>query len=401
MQKIGSSTPTANDAGEFTEGNPAAGVEPTRLTAPWHNTVQRELVALVEAGGLEPDPATDDQVLTALRNLLREGASAYALDSGNANAYVANFTPPIKVLTDGMQLRFKARVSNTGPSTFAANGLAGKAIVGLAQVPLQGGEIAATGICTVAYSLSLDKWVLTNCTGGAQQVAPATQAQHAVQLGQAVGRLLSVQIFETAGTFTYTPSSGTKSVVVEVQGAGGGGGAAAANGASLVSAGQGGGGGAYGVSLISSGFSGATITIGAGGLAGTTAAANAGTGGSSSFGGFISCPGGPGGRPGASLPQPVVAQSPLEGAAAPLGANIKAVPGTQPVSGLILTNTPLSGKGGDSMLGVGGQPIYGAAAGNNGTGFGSGGSGGAAGSSVALKAGGAGAGGKVIVWEYS
>lgn len=64
MQKIAGpgSTPTQ----EFTEGSPSSS-PPTTVTAAWLNTMQRELVAIVEASGQALNPANDAQVLAALQ----------------------------------------------------------------------------------------------------------------------------------------------------------------------------------------------------------------------------------------------------------------------------------------------------------------------------------------------
>ncbi|NNA50219.1 hypothetical protein [Pseudomonas lactis] len=69
MQKIGDSTSTANASGEYTEGNPGAGVDATLIRAPWLNAVQRELVGLVQGAGIALDPGDDAQVLKAVKAL--------------------------------------------------------------------------------------------------------------------------------------------------------------------------------------------------------------------------------------------------------------------------------------------------------------------------------------------
>ncbi len=69
MQKISSITDTADTDGEFTDGNVAGGVSPTILPAAWFNTIQRELVNAVLAGGLSLDPTNDAQVIAALKSL--------------------------------------------------------------------------------------------------------------------------------------------------------------------------------------------------------------------------------------------------------------------------------------------------------------------------------------------
>ena len=74
MQKISDSTSTANAAGEFTEGNPAAGADATLLKAAWLNAVQRELVAVVTDTGTALNPADSAQVLKAIKAIIGKQA---------------------------------------------------------------------------------------------------------------------------------------------------------------------------------------------------------------------------------------------------------------------------------------------------------------------------------------
>ncbi|BAV74100.1 side tail fiber domain protein [Pseudomonas chlororaphis subsp. aurantiaca] len=69
MKKIGDSTNTANGNGEWTEGNPAAGVDATLIKADWMNTLQRELIAVVQGAGINLNPQDDAQLLAAVRAL--------------------------------------------------------------------------------------------------------------------------------------------------------------------------------------------------------------------------------------------------------------------------------------------------------------------------------------------
>lgn len=445
MQKIGSSTTSATAAGEYTEGNPGAGVSPTPLKAAWLNSIQRELVAVVEGAGLVLDPTRDDQLFSALQILGRQSASAYAADTGVANAYIVAYTPAITALTDGLTLKFKAKTANTGASTFSPNGLpAGPivggansalqggeivptgevwvqwnstigtgswvmidssggsiqvvggtksqhaptmaqlqsgapsfaldtgvantyvcaflpaitarteglpirfkaktantgpstlndgqgvvALVGGAHSALQGGEIAASGDCWVQWNTSIGggAYILLFCTGAGEQVAPATQSQHAMQLGQAVGRLIGVQVFTASGI--YTPTPGTTSVVVEAQGAGGGSGGVQTTASTQVTFSGNGGAGSYGRGRYTAAFSGVTVTVGAGGLAGLAAGGTAGgVGGVSSFGALLSAPGGTAGGAGAIIS--AASQYSISGggmSSPPTGANLLSIQG--------------------------------------------------------------------------
>ncbi len=118
-----------------------------------------------------------------------------------------------------------------------------------------------------------------------------TQLLKAIQSAQLTGgRLLNVQVFAASGI--YTPTAGTRKVIVEAVGGGGGSGGVPATSASQNSASGNGGNGAYGKALFTSNFAGLAVTVGAGGVAGTGAPSNGGNGGTSSFGALLSCPGG-------------------------------------------------------------------------------------------------------------
>lgn len=105
------------------------------------------------------------------------------------------------------------------------------------------------------------------------------------------GTLIGVRTFSS--TTVYSPTAGTRSVLVRLQGPGGGGGGAVAPGAAGMSIGAAGGAGAYAETFFTSAFAGLTITLPPGGLGGTGAVGS--TGGTASFGGLLSCPGGAGG----------------------------------------------------------------------------------------------------------
>ncbi|MBG6242721.1 MAG: hypothetical protein EKE20_13145 [Candidatus Symbiopectobacterium sp. Dall1.0] len=62
MRKIGTITNSADENGEFTNGHAAVGKKNTIFYAEWFNTVQRELVAIVENAGLTLDVNDDEQI---------------------------------------------------------------------------------------------------------------------------------------------------------------------------------------------------------------------------------------------------------------------------------------------------------------------------------------------------
>jgi len=208
------------------------------------------------------------------------------------------------------------------------------------------------------------------------------------------GRLLNVRVFSTPGTTTYTPTAGTKSVIVEVQGAGGAGGNAPTVNTSQFCAAGGGGAGGYAKSWITSGFSGVTVTVGAGGVQGGTA-----NGGTSSFGSLVSASGGGAGGNAVAATTPGVVGG--GGGGSGSGGNIfnnNASPGSMGIA-LSLVNF-ISGPGGQSTYGGTslGQAVSGAGDAGN---LGSGGSGAATANGSGGWTGGRGGDGFVIVWEYA
>lgn len=215
-------------------------------------------------------------------------------------------------------------------------------------------------------------------------------------LGDGSGRLIGVRVITSSGT--YTPTPGTKSVVVEVQGGGGSGGAAGTPGSGSIAMGGGGAAGAYARSRLTAGFSGVQITIGAGGK-GKKPNYSGMDGGVSSFG-TITAAGGTGGPAVGAAPPFIIT---AVGGATASGGSIVSVTGASSLTGIALSESYLSsGPGGSSPLGSGGGPRSTAIAGDNASGFGSGGSGALNlhGASSDLL-GGNGSDGVVIVWEYA
>lgn len=229
--------------------------------------------------------------------------------------------------------------------------------------------------------------------------------------GGGTGNFIGKQVITATGAGTYTPTAGTASIVIELQAGGGGGGSVVQPTAGNRAMGAGGGGGGWLSKRLTADFSGASYSVGAGGTGGASGAANAGvTGGNTTFTDTAGSPtvytasGGVGGVGGsASTTVPQVGATTAGGAATGGDENI---PGAS--SGF--TNAEaidriVSGRGGYSHKGFGGSEVVinsgdTSAAGNNGTGKGSGGSGAAASGTGISRAGGNGADGCIVIWEY-
>jgi len=395
----------------FKNGDLANAILPTDLNADWFNQVQEELANFIEAAGIALDGGVRTQLVQALRSALLHG-----VDSGTANARVVNYTPAVPALVNGMALWFQSGSANTGPVTLNINGLGARPVLGLGQAALQGGEIVAGGKCQVVYASASNSFVLVASTGGALPVGAGTMSQHAMQLGQATGRILRQLVFTkaagvqyvsingaaptTVGASLFTSLPGTSSIYVQGGAGGGGGGGTEATGSGEVAAGQGGTGGAYGEGIYTSGFSGGIpITVGDGGGGGAAGNNPGGAGGTTSVGSLMSCPPGVGGAGGPSNALAAVSSVDVGPSGAPTGANVLAVRGAG--GGFIFlsaTGQFIGSRGGASFWGPGSQMQ------NNGFGFdafnpGSGGSGATQGPNAPARAGGAGAAGKVIITE--
>lgn len=319
------------------------------------------------------------------------GASAFTCNSNiatnGANANITSLsglTTPLSVAQGGTGAGTQSTaLSNLlGSSSIpVANGGTGRATLTANNVLLGNG----TGTVSFAPPVSAGYVLTDNGPGN----APTFQAGNS-------GRLIGIQIFASSGT--YTPTTGTNSIVVTCIGGGGGGGGPPATSASQVGIGTGGASGSFAKSRILSAFSGATVTIGAAGTGG--AGANGGAGGTTSFGAFITAPGG-GGGPGAVASN--TASASVFGAApgsSATGGNILNSAGTPSYGAFNVNGMSLNGPGASSPFGGGGSPMF-QATGGAATGYGAGGGGAISGPSQAAFTGGAGSKGMCEVDEYN
>lgn len=255
----------------------------------------------------------------------------------------------------------------------------------------------------------------TNILQPAESVATATLPTHAMQFGQATGRLLRTtvyaivsgqqQISVNGGPFTTTSATSYSSLAncafVEVEGIGGGGagGGNAATSSTAVSAGSGGASGSWAKSRVAGPLTSVAVTIGLGGTGNSAAGGN--SGGATSLGALLTCPGGGGGGA-ASISTSVSVSSANQGApgAMPTGTGLLYATSGQPgTNGLMFgtSSAALSGQGAPSPYGAGGPNGLG----SPGIGYGSGGSGAGVGPSQAANAGGKGGDGFLMIREYA
>ncbi|WP_321968830.1 glycine-rich domain-containing protein [Paraburkholderia tropica] len=401
--------PTTGTPQGATDGNPASNVPATRWPSYQYNAIQEELIAILTAAGVTPDRTNNGQIAAAIK-ALRSKTSVQA-DTGAVNAYAAVNPVPLTVATwvDGVVQAVKIAHTNTTSSTYAPDGLPAIPICGLGLAALQQRELFAGGTAilmrtTIAGVNSGNPiCVLMECAGGAQQVAAATQSQHALQMGSANGRLLNVQVFLTSGT--YTPTPGTTKVIIKAVGGGGGGGGAATTGSAAFAAGSGGSAGTYAEVIfpISAIGTSQPVTLGAAG-AGSAGAAGS-SGGATSVGSLLTCAGGPGGAVGSATTTNAVAIN-ISNATQPAisgGTSLAGCPGAAGSPGFVISinaGSVAGGAGGSCPMGTGGVGRVSAGAGSGALGSGGGGGGALNGASTSASAGGNGTGGLVTIYEY-
>lgn len=218
-------------------------------------------------------------------------------------------------------------------------------------------------------------------------------------LGDGSGRLIQCQVFKSSGT--YTPTKGTRFIIVEIVGGGGAGGGCQVGYPNNAACGGGGMSGEYVKARVDNPTV-TTVTIGYGG---TGASASVGApGGATSFGNTIIAKGGLGGN--------VLAEGTAPGVVGPYGAYtepgftganiIGSGSGYSSLGVRYSGSLAMGGPGGDSILGAGAgsQAIVGEGINANGHG---GGGGGACvyGGATQQRAGGSGMAGIAIIWEYA
>ena len=207
--------------------------------------------------------------------------------------------------------------------------------------------------------------------------------------------LLNMQVF-TSGSGTYTPTAGTKSILVRMVGGGGAGGSTNYPTCSGVYfAGGGGGAGGYCEAVINSVAVSYSYTVGTGGTTVSTCGSAGNSGGTTTFGSYTAN----GGAGGIEAASGTVGAGGAGGTASGGTLNMTGAPG-----GPAQANWGYSGAGGGSAFGSGGAAWFDetlAHAGNAGVAYGSGG-GGAVNyySSNSILLGGTGAPGVIIVYEY-
>lgn len=322
----------------------------------------------------------------------QKGKINYAAAAGTANAITVTLAPVPASIAAGFPICFKASADNTGATTISPNGLGPYDIISAAGAALVGGEFVAGGMYELRYN------------GTEFQITSVPTSMAAAASG--IGRLVKRTFITTAGVLPggFTPQVGVTKIRVRGQGGGG-----AGAGTSTGNASGGGASGSYAEAMwsVSSISAPVTVTVGAGGAGNSNASGSAG--GTTSFGTYLTAPGGGGGSRASGMPSAggaggvpgsvgSVSGSPIPGTAMVARGNAGGIGTTGPG-----TTGTAGGNGGAGMFGGGAASVPGAGvAGTAGFSPGAGGSGATYdGNNANSVAGGAGAAGWIEIEEYA
>jgi len=285
-----------------------------------------------------------------------------------------------------------------GGATFASPGAigSGTASSGAFTTLSASSTVSGTGFSTYLAS--------PPSIGGTAPAAGKFTTLQATSTVTGIG-LIGVQRFTASGT--YTPDTGTQSIIVEVQAQGGGGGGCASTSSTQNCVSGSGTGGSYAEVYYSSAAT-ETVTIGTAGAGGSAGNNNGTAGSTASFGSLVSCPGGATGAGSGALTDTTFffalpTTGPQGACTISGGTTIKNTAGGAPSPGIMMTGlgNVISGAGGNSFMGVGGGIVAQNGSGGSAQGNGGGGSGGVSSNSGAAVAGGNPTGGIIIVYEYN
>lgn len=129
-----------------------------QLSASEWNGTRSEVQNIIENAGLTLSAGDQNQLGKAIADYL--GNADFYTDSGTANAHVLNSVSSNQsptALKDGMRVRYRVNVTNTGATTVAVAGLTTKAVT-IDNVALIGGELVAGQSVTLEYHNSNGKF---------------------------------------------------------------------------------------------------------------------------------------------------------------------------------------------------------------------------------------------------
>ena len=215
--------------GWFTNGNPAAAQEATIVDDWWCNSIQEEILTVIEQAGLNPDKASNTQLFEALNMLYQTGdlSSTYLtittyrewekpiLTANSASAYTITYNMAPAALADGMSHIAEFHIANDALATLNVNALGPKPIhyysVG-AWRPIPPGLVGPNQQHKVAYHAGTDAYRLSGWKDMTGDYIPTgrnvPRLGTILALGQAVDRVQYAGLYAAFGT-TYGQGNGS------------------------------------------------------------------------------------------------------------------------------------------------------------------------------------------------
>ena len=216
--------------GYFTNGNPAAAQEATIVDDWWCNSVQEEILTVIEQAGIVPDKASSTQLFDALNKLFLGAVDIgeiyitlatyrewekMLLTGGGASAYTLTYSTPPSALADGMAHQAEFHILNAAAATLNVNGLGPKPIhyysVGQWR-PIPPGLIGPNQQQKVAYHAGTDAYRLSGWQDTTGDYLPtgrsAARLGTILGMGQAVDRVQYAGLYAAFG-ITYGQGNGS------------------------------------------------------------------------------------------------------------------------------------------------------------------------------------------------
>jgi hypothetical protein len=149
--------------GGYTNGNPATGTMGSIPPAESIEYPMREIVEMIKDGGLIPDDSDLKQLAKAIQSCFIN----YIGDTGTVNALNVTMAPA-PLYRDGLVIRVKVSVNNTGPATINVNAQGAKKIQRKGDTDLLANDLAAGSIASLTYNSTLNGGVGAFELAGAQ-----------------------------------------------------------------------------------------------------------------------------------------------------------------------------------------------------------------------------------------
>lgn len=138
----------------FRDENLEVGIAGTEVTAFWLNSIQEEIVNVIDQASLAPSSGSWAQLYQAIAGLSQSGRWNYAEAGGTANALTITLAPaPVSMASiKGALIQILITTSNTDAVTANINGIGVVNVLRIDGAPLQKGDLIAGRILTFMFN---------------------------------------------------------------------------------------------------------------------------------------------------------------------------------------------------------------------------------------------------------